>query len=283
MGSPGFLDVTNPEHAYLFGFLQGDGSLKGGTGRKGRLTIELCVSDIAVLEQFQQLVPFYTSIRTRTRTTNFAEEYTSVIWSLYAFEAREWLMELGLPVGRKSEQIGPPAVPFSDADYLRGLVDADGSVAFTSRGSLPFISLTTASAAIKDYFIQSCPKEIGRPRKSQRNRRDDMFNVMAMQEAAVGLASVLYYKGSLALDRKARAAHLVQAWKRPAGMKIMSPRPWDAAQDEIAVNHCVEEAARLLDRSERSVSLRRWRIRWERQIVSRALALRDSRLFYEPL
>jgi LAGLIDADG-like domain len=38
--------------------------------------------------------------------------------------------------------------PFSTNDYLRGLVDADGSVGITSLG-LPFVSFTTASEDLR--------------------------------------------------------------------------------------------------------------------------------------
>ena len=35
-----FMDLTVPEYAYMFGFLQADGHLAKGTGQKGRLTVE---------------------------------------------------------------------------------------------------------------------------------------------------------------------------------------------------------------------------------------------------
>lgn len=205
MSSASFLDLTLPEHAYLFGFLQGDGSLKEGTGRKGQLTVELSARDAGLLEEFQALVPFYSSIRTRTRDTNFADRYTSVIWTVCALEAREWLQSLGLPVGRKDQTITPPTIPFSASDYLRGLVDADGSVGITALG-LPFLSLTTSSEAIRDFFLASCSRLPGQPRRVNRNQRDGVFNPMATRECAVNVASMLYYEHCLALARKVRAA-----------------------------------------------------------------------------
>jgi hypothetical protein len=188
----GFLDLTRPEHAYLFAFLQCDGSLKAGPGRKGVLTVELAERDRHILEEFRRIVPFYTSIRTRTRRTNYSSEHRSVIWTLHALAAREELIRLGMPIGRKSKILEPPSVPFSEADYLRGLVEADGSVGFMTRRAVPFISLTTSSAALKDFFIGSCPSLTGAPRGRQRNERDGVFNLLVIREAAVALARELY-------------------------------------------------------------------------------------------
>jgi hypothetical protein len=279
----GFLDLTIPEHAYLFGFLQGDGTLRRGTGRKGQLVVEISARDIDLLEEFQRIVPFSSSIRMRTRRTNFAEEHASAIWTLCALEARENLQELGLPIGRKSSSVRPPAVPFSERDYLRGLIDADGSVSFMEDGTVAFVSLTTASEAIKDFFIASCPEAIGRPRKSRRNRRDGTFNVMAVNEAAADLSIRLYSDGCLALRRKAEAAGRVHRWKRPVGVKVMSPRRWTSREDTVVLGNTIAEAAQILGRTTHSVSLRRWRLRTEQRITRRALALREPRLFYDPL
>ncbi|MGW3505667.1 hypothetical protein ACWDMY_34110 [Streptomyces globisporus] len=69
------------------------------------------------------------------------------IWTLCDREARATVNGLGLPYGRKSRKITPPRVEFSRRDYLRGVIDADGSVGHTGQG-LPFVSLTTASAPV---------------------------------------------------------------------------------------------------------------------------------------
>jgi hypothetical protein len=148
----GFLDLARPEHAYFFGFLQCDGHLSENTRNRGRLSVELSIRDVALLERFQELVPYPTSITARTRSTNFMKRHTSAIWTLCALEARRELIELGLPVGKKSRIVQPPAGPFSTNDYLRGLVDADGSVGVTSLG-LPFVSFTTASEDLRDFFL----------------------------------------------------------------------------------------------------------------------------------
>ncbi|MGW1909949.1 LAGLIDADG family homing endonuclease [Streptomyces sp. NPDC002076] len=138
----------------MFGFLQADGHLSQQSRQRGRLTVELSACDVDLLRKFQNLTPYNSGISERTRSTNFSESHTAAIWSLCSLEARTRINELGLPYGSKSKTIAPPDAEFSRRDYLRGLIDADGSVGFTSRG-FPFVSLTTASSAIasclRDY------------------------------------------------------------------------------------------------------------------------------------
>jgi LAGLIDADG-like domain len=272
----GFLDLTRAEHAYLFGFLQCDGSFKAGPGRKGALTVELAARDRQLLEEFQRIVPFYTSIRTRTRRTNFSNEHTSVIWTLHALAAREDLTKLGLPTGRKSKILEPPSVPFSQADYLRGLVDADGSVGFMTHRFVPFVSLTTSSAALKDFFIASCPSVTGAPRERRRNERDGVFNLLVMREAAVRLSQQMYYEGCLAIPRKVDAARRVKRWVRPPDMRVAAERrAWTPAEDDLVLRTAISDAARILGRTEQSVNLRRWRLGTAVRIRARTSALSE--------
>jgi hypothetical protein len=279
-----FLDLTRADHAYLFGFVQCDGHLTESTRNRGRLSVELSIRDVALLERFRELVPYPSSITTRTRTTNFAQGYTSAVWTVYALEARRELITLGLPVGRKSDLVAPPAVPFSRIDYLRGLIDADGSLGFMRPRDIPFVSLTTRSEAFRDFFIDSCPRLIGAPRGRRRNERDGIFNLLAIREAAVLLARVLYYEGCLALPRKMEAARQVKGWVRPPDMRVAAERRvWTPAEDGVVIGNTIADAARLLGRTTQSVNQRRWRLGTAARVRARALALRELRLFYEPL
>jgi hypothetical protein len=141
------------------------------------------------------------------------KHHTSAIWTLCALEARRELIELGIPVGRKSRVVQPPSVPFSTNGYLRGLVDADGSVGVTSLG-LPFVSFTTASEGLRDFFLSQCRDLPGQPRHVARNTRDGVFNPMATRECAVDLSGRIYYQNCLALERKVTAARRAMNWTR---------------------------------------------------------------------
>ncbi|MDX2563992.1 hypothetical protein PV371_30685 [Streptomyces sp. TX20-6-3] len=258
---PTFMDLQDPEYAYMFGFLQADGHLSEQTRQRGKLTVEINVRDIAILREFQRLTPYNSRITERSRATNFSGKHHSATWSLCALEARTTLNQLGLPYGKKSRRITPPRVPFSRPDYLRGVIDADGSVGYTGQG-FPFLSLTTASTAIGAYLCHYAKKVTGAQRMIKRNTRDGIYNVLYTKEAAVLLAEHLYHPGCLALERKKSAAASLASWVRPPGMKIRPPRkPWTAEEDRILLAApTLAHAAAELGRSQSSCQVRRWRL-----------------------
>ncbi|WP_441249955.1 LAGLIDADG family homing endonuclease [Kitasatospora sp. McL0602] len=252
--------LENPEHAYMFGFIQADGHLRQGPGNKGSLAVELSARDAPLLEEFQRLCPYNSSIRYRTRTTNFATEHTSVTWTVCAREFRETLCTLGLPTGRKSTIVAPPVVPHSSRDYLRGLIDADGSLGLTAE-SLPFVGFTTASEALASYFCRYADQLTGSPRTLRRNRRDNIFNIVFTREEAVTLARDLYTPGRLALTRKREAAERLASWVRPPDMQKVRRRTWTTEEDEALLAATdLTAAASQLDRSLSSYQTRHWRL-----------------------
>ncbi|MFJ5640747.1 LAGLIDADG family homing endonuclease [Streptomyces sp. NPDC093223] len=228
------MDLTVPEYAYMFGFLQADGHLAQGVGRKGRLTVEINAKDVGLLRRFQQLTPYY----------------------------RTALNDLGLPYGSKSRTVAPPTVAFARRDYLRGVVDADGSVGRTSKG-FPFVSLTTASTAVAAYLCFYAGKVTGSERTLKRNARDDVYNVLYTKENAQLLAADLYYDGCLSLERKQAAADALSTWIRPAGMRVApARRRWTAHEDRVLLRLDDDAAAAAeLGRTEKSCCIRRWRLR----------------------
>jgi hypothetical protein len=256
------LDLMRPEHAYFFGFAQTDGSHYAGTGQRGRLTIELSQRDEAVLHSFAALFDVYSRVSWRERTTNFGA-HRSATWTVCDLEFRRELVELGLPTGPKSTTVAPPTVAFSTRDYLRGLIDGDGSVSFTSTGK-PFISFVTASQPLVEFFCAQALIVARAHRTASRNKRDGVFNVMVAGEPAALLAAWLYPYGCLALDRKRASAALVAAWTRPAGMRARpkaGARRWTAVEDADVFVGSIREAAARLRRSESSVNTRRFRLR----------------------
>ncbi|GHC65917.1 hypothetical protein [Streptomyces cinnamoneus] len=261
-----FMDLEDPRYAYMFGFLQADGHLHAGTRQRGQLSVEISYRDIDILRTFQELCPYNSTIRERTRKTNFSENHRSAIWTVCALEARERLVELGLPYGKKSARITPPRVPFSQRDYLRGIIDADGAVGFTAQG-LPFVALSTTSTAIATYLCRYTKLTLDIPRLTSRNARDGAYNIMYMRETGVALADHLYSPGGLALERKRAAAAEVAAWVRPAHMRPPRPRrSWTQMEDRILLDApSIAEAAEQLGRSEQSCNLRRWRLRKKAQ------------------
>ncbi|WP_406474830.1 hypothetical protein [Streptomyces sp. NBC_01615] len=256
-----FMDLTVPEYAYMFGFLQADGHLAKGPGQKGRLTVEINARDVALLREFQTLTPYYTSITERTRSTNFAETHTSARWSLCSLQARTKINELGLPYGRKSKRIAPPRVEFSRRDYLRGVIDADGSLGYTAQG-YPFISLTTASTAICAYLCFYARKITDVERRPRRNQRDDIYNITYVTKGAQALAEHLYYPGCLSLQRKQVSADSVANWMCPTGTTPRRPPiKWTPEKDRVLLAApTIARAAGQLKCSSSACQLRRWRL-----------------------
>lgn len=155
------LALENPFYAYLFGLIQTDGHLYQNSRNRGRLSIELGRRDEELLLKLQKRLPFNSTISYRTRKTNFSDKYVSVIWNIFEKRFRDFLIENGIPSGRKSKIISTPFCKYSKTDYFRGLIDGDGSLGLTAKG-FPFLSFITASSEIaKEYlsFLKSITKK----------------------------------------------------------------------------------------------------------------------------
>lgn len=261
-------DLTVPAHAYAFGFMQADGHLRQGVGQKGALTVELQRGDAELLEKISALFQVHTHITYRERDTNFKKNSKSAIWQLCDLEVRTVLNSLGLPYGRKAQIVTVPEVPFSRPDYFRGHLDANGSLGLTGKNRA-FASWCIVSPALKDHVIDYLREVTGETKQVRANTRDGVYNIVSFDERAQALVAAIYYDGCLALARKKQKAQEVLAWTRPDGVmkNTWESRRWAAAEDEYAQNHTVEEAAAHLNRTVKSVELRRYRLarrRWSR-------------------
>lgn len=257
-----FFDLEVPAHAYLFGLLQADGAHSQGQRNSGCVSLELKAEDEELLRQIVHLCPWYSSVHHRYRDTNFVQGHRSVVWTLCSWDARVELAALGLPPGRKALRTRPPTQAMSERDYLRGLMDGDGSVGFTGAGR-PFASFVTASEAMARYWELCVLRLTNARRQSNPTSRDGVYNPMVQNEPARDLATYLYRNGDLALRRKAVLAGQVAAWERPAGMrKQAARRRWTNAEDAVlATNARTTDLAVRLGRSPNSVATRRWRLR----------------------
>ncbi|MFJ9661947.1 LAGLIDADG family homing endonuclease [Streptomyces griseoflavus] len=257
-----FMDLEDPDYAYMFGFLQADGHLHQGPGQKGRLSVEINARDVHILHDFQRLTPYHSSIRERVRTTNFTEQHRSAIWSVCSLEARTTVNELGIPYGKKSLLIRPPRVDFRHRDYIRGIIDADGSLGWTAEG-FPYFSLTSASTDLATYMAHFAKEITGAERTPRRNTRDQVYVLTYFKEQAQRLAEHLYYPGSLSLDHKRANAASIQGWTRPDDMRIAPPRRrWTPEDDrELLRLGDPTAAAAVLGRTRQSCLMRLWRLR----------------------
>lgn len=253
-------DLLDPEMAYFFGFVQADGHLRKGKGGKGSFAVELTYGDRDLLVRFATLVDSYSSIRERTRSTNFKADVHSATWSVFAAPFRDELHRLGVPYGDKSTLVAPPKVPFSAPHYFRGLLDANGSVGVTSMG-LPFVSWCTASTEMAQGVAAFITSITGQCKLTNRNKRDAVYNIAVFKEDAQVLIRALYPDGCLCLERKRLSAGMALAWERPEGMRRNGARrKWTKEEDAVVLTAPSIVAAERLQRTVKAVNLRKHRL-----------------------
>ena len=255
-----FMDLQNPNYSYMLGFIQCDGHMRQHNKNKGSLTVELAYRDIDILHAFQKLTPYNSTISHRTRNTNYKLNYKSAVWSLFALEAREALLSVGMLTGKKSETIQPPTINYIETDYIRGLIDADGSVGIDARG-LPFISFTSKSKTLATIVSAYIKKVTDTRINPSLNTRDTIYSITLFAEPAQKLMGNLYYKDCLCLKRKLKSVNTALKWKRPQSMRrCIGKRIWKKEEDSVVLSNSITEAAKLLDRTSASITMRRWRL-----------------------
>jgi len=260
----------NKETSYMIGLFQTDGSmskLKNKNRNKGTFQIELAIRDEDIINKIKEYIPYNYGIRTRTRNIILKDkEYISetIILRVSDMNFRKFLNESGIPYGKKSAIIKPPLHldNLSIKDYIRGLYDGDGSLGLDSEG-LPFISFTTESDDIANFIVDYISEVTNKPRKKlNRNKRDDIYNIKLSKEVAQDLVNELYYNDCLSINRKYLKSKDVLKWVRPNDMKKIEHERkwWDKEQDDYILNHTIEESMEYLDRTEKSIKMRLFRI-----------------------
>ena len=254
------LNLNLPEHAYLFGFIQTDGSLQQNTYNRGKLTIELNIKDSDILYKFGKIIPFSYNISERIRDTNFKNNHHSIQLTVYHLNFRNELVKNGIPYGKKSEIIEPP-INCSKQDYYRGIIDGDGSLGFTKK-NVPFVSLVTSSEKLTIGYSKLIFDLTGKEKVLTRNKRDNIYNIVLYNEDAQKLVEYLYYENCLCLKRKYESVINILKWERPLNIKrVPHLKFWDEEQDQIVLTYPIEEAAKILHRSLASVKTRSWRLK----------------------
>lgn len=258
------LDLSIPEHAYIIGLFQADGNLyQAKSGGKGKFSLELSRTDKDILDKVERVLEsmVYIGRGERDRVTNFGEMCAAKI-SMYEAGFREQLAEAGVLPGKKSRKVLIANVPVGNLPhYFRGWVDGDGSLGFTKSGE-PFVSLVTASESIAYGFVEFLKRVTGRTKRTSRNKRDGVFNIMVMNELAVKVAGTLYLDGCIAMQRKAELAEAIQEWQRedPGTREFFERRRWTKEEDKCIMTHDIEESMALLNRTKSSIEMRLWRL-----------------------
>ena len=173
--SMNIFNLENPNYSYFIGFAQTDGYLSKRKDRidLGRLSIEIKREDEPLLLKLNEVLGFPGKIHQRVRDTNFKKEYKS---SSLDINKKEYILEINkyVPFGRKSLSVEAHSVPYAVKDYIRGLIDADGSIGYTSKG-IPFISFTTQSESLKNVYLEYLHNTFGIKKLVKRNTRDAIY------------------------------------------------------------------------------------------------------------
>lgn len=255
------LDLLNPSISYMIGFIYADGSLSEYSRNRGRLTIEINSKDASILKEFQTLIPFNSTLSSRTRSTQFKNNHEITTWAVFVKEFRDELIDIGLNYGKKSDIIKPPNRPYSELDFIRGFIDGDGSLGI-SNGGYPFVSVVISSEEFKEYYCEFLFRTLGIKKAVNRNKRDNVYNIILYREDAQKLVDLLYYDDCLCLERKKEKAAEVLSWVRPNSIKkrIGEVKKWDDEQDQYILTHTLEESMSFLNRTRKSINIRLWRL-----------------------
>lgn len=262
------LDKLSVENLnYIIGFFQGDGNHTENTRNRGRISVELNHRDIDILEKIKEIIipHINVTIKSRLRDTNFKQNSHQTTLRIYDWAFRKAIKQY-VPVGRKSDIIEPPYLlpNFSKRHYIRGLIDADGSIGI-SNNNRAFISLCVSSEKIKEFLIKDIEEVTGLKKEMNRNTRDNVYNIMLNNEEAIEYAKYLYEDSSLYLDRKYKEYIKFSNWIRNANIKKRDfiVKKWTNEEDIIVLNKDISLQQKIdtLQRTSKSINIRIWRLK----------------------
>jgi len=261
----------SPEHkSYIIGFLQGDGSHCEQPRNRGKIQIEISKVDEDILDKIELDLKSIAHIgrRERERDTNFKNNYISSALSICNLDLRQQLKQF-IPVGKKASIVKPPVEIeyFDKYSYIRGLTDADGSLGITSLVK-PFWSLCTSSEYVKDFILADIKTVLNFEKRLNRNRRDNVYNIVLFNEDAVEYTRLLYKNNTMCLKRKYQEFLKIQNWERSVPKRSGRQKTWLSYEDKIIINKSIslKEKSLLLNRTSSSIKTRLWRLKQEQQI-----------------
>lgn len=263
--------LTPEQKYYLIGFLQGDGNHYESTRNRGKICIEISKRDEDILYKFESfLSPIW--------NCNFGGRERDIELNGYSYEGNEFVnltiyslsfrkeLKPYVPVGKKSKILIPPC-DNSQLDvvkhYLRGYMDADGSIGLTNRSpQIPFVSFTVSSEQIKSFIVENIFLVLGIEKRLNRNQRDNLYNIVLYREDAVEYAKYLYSNSELHLNRKYEKFGEVQRWQRTIPRRKGRKKSWLPYEDFVILsdNYSVAEKCVLLKRTKQSINTRIWRL-----------------------
>lgn len=256
MYNGGLVDISAEHKNYIVGFFHGDGHYYIQSRNRGRISVELNIRDIDILDKIEDII-VDVKRSTKTRDTNFKKNYKSCKLSIYKKEIRDFF---NIPLGKKTNIIEPPTDVIVN-HYIRGLFDADGSLGMTGK-NIPFWSLTTSSEKVKEFILLDIKNRLNIEKHINRNKRDNVYNIMLINEYAVDYTSMLYHNATIYLDRKYNKFLEMCKWERTTPKRTGRSKRWLPYEDKVVLTDLLlKEKMKLLDRSASSIKTRAWRLK----------------------
>jgi hypothetical protein len=196
-------DTTTAEFSYFYGLASADGNLYQGPGQKGKFSIEQKTTNSAILHELADFLRPITACAVRprkVRKTNFGTVSAEVL-NVSGLAFRNFMKGLGYPTGRKDMGMPAPEFKHSSIDFVRGYIDGNGSIGITAK-DIPFISVFMRSESLRNYFAKFLVEVMNYAIGTNRNIRDNGYNICIYGKFARELVSILYYPDCMAAPAK---------------------------------------------------------------------------------
>ena len=195
-------DIINTEEkAYWLGFLYADGSV-----RKNTNTVELSLkgSDVEHLQKFNSFMKNQAPVKLGISRCN-KKEYTRCRCAITDKHFHNRLIELGCIPNKSLILKFPSRDIFTNKDlikhFIRGYVDGDGCLTYTSTGRLVIEIIGTKE--FLEEIISLYPSYFKRTfHKDKRRPSSNTYFITCSCNNADKFASILYDKSNIYLDRK---------------------------------------------------------------------------------
>ena len=243
--------------SYLYGLLITDGYLVNNKGYE-YLSIELQELDREFLERLSKY--FQCHLYSRTRNTNFKEDFSSIRLTISDNKIIEKILQMGFPKENKTLNAAPPITEYSEKDFWRGVIDGDGSLGIRKRGV--YLNLTTKSEFLKNAFVSLVKNITGLEMNVHRNIRDNIYNLTVTSHNAQKLIKWIYEDSisDFYLPRK------YEKYLEIKDLNIKSrvaPKKWTAEEIEYLNTHSNEECTQYLNRTLGAIQQKRYLLRKE--------------------
>ncbi len=188
-------------YSYLYGFFGTDGHAKTYKDKISGIVLEVSIKDEVSIQKILENLS-NSSISYRTRDTNFKKNHSTIILYCFDKDLLNFLEENDFPIKNKTDNIHVPTQQYDEKYFWLGVIDGDGSIGIKQKDNSPFINLTTKSTSLKESYCDYIEKLTNFRPKSNRNKRDNIYNITLHKEKAVIVSTSLYKDAEICLDRK---------------------------------------------------------------------------------